>query len=117
MSRSPVVEAIAERHRAEDRRQQAEDMRKILSMPEGRRMLVAMMFQAGVYTHSQQTDNLAYMAGRRDLALELMRDAIEACPEMVLKARLERHETITARNAEIKQAIENANAQRKGNEP
>lgn len=115
MSRSPVVEAIAERHRAEDRRQQAEDMRKILSMPEGRRMLVAMMFQAGVYSHSQQTDNLAYTAGRRDLALEIMRDANDVCPESVLQARLERHETISRMNQEIKQAIENA--QRKDREP
>ena len=113
----PVIEAIETRHRAEDRRQQAEDVRKWLNTVEGRRMLVALMFQAGVYTHSHQTDNLAYVAGRRDLALELMRDANEACPELVLKARLERHETIAARNAEIKQAIENANAQRKGNEP
>ena len=113
----PVIDAIETRHRAEDRRQQTEDIRKWLATPEGRRILVALMFQAGVYTHSRQDDNLAYYAGRRDLALELMRDANEACPEMVLKARLERHETIVARNAEIKQAIENANAQRKGNEP
>lgn len=108
MSRNPVVEAIEERHRAEDRRQQAEDMRKIMDMPEGRRVLIAVIWQAGVYTHSQQTDNLAYTAGRRDLALELMRDANAACPDLVLQARFERHETISRRNQEIKQALENA---------
>lgn len=112
MNQSPAIKAIAERiearHRAQDRQTMSDDVRKVLSTKEGRRLLVAIMFQGGVYAHSKTTDNLAYMAGRRDAALEVMRDANDAASDLVLEARLERHQLILERNAEIRQAVSQA---------
>lgn len=100
------IKAAVTRHDEQDARQMDRDIKEVLGTSAGRRLLVSMMFKGGVYTHSRRDDNHVYLAGRRDAALEVMHYANLSAPEQVLKARSERHETISARNAELRN-IEN----------
>ena len=102
MSLNTAQRLAAQRHADQDNRQVAADIVEVLSTQAGRRLFFAMVMQGGVYTHSRVGDNCEYMAGRRDAALEAMQAANTHAPELVLKARHERHETISARNAELK---------------
>lgn len=63
---------------------------------------MAAVFQGGVYTHTHRGDDHVYLAGRRDAALELMTVANHHAPGHVLLARKERHDLISARNAELR---------------
>ena len=100
---SPSEQDLIDRHRDQDLRQVASDIQAVLSMPEGRRLFMAMVLQSGVYTHTRREDNLPYLAGRRDAALELMSDANDAAAELVLKARQERHDLISERNRQLRE--------------
>ena len=102
---SPAVRALVEQHHEDDRHAMAEDIRKVMSTKEGRRILIAIMFQGGVYAHSKTADNLAYVAGRRDAALEVMKDCNEVAADLVLQARLERHQLISERNKQVRELM------------
>ena len=114
---SPSVRALVEQHREDDRNTQADDIRKVMSTREGRRLLVAIMFQGGVYSHSQTNDNLAYVAGRRDAVLEVMKDCNEVAADLVLQARLERHQLISERNRQMRDLMNHEAQQQKDTKP
>lgn len=110
MKLNAAQQAAVERHKAEDARQLANDINAVLATPQGRRLFIAMIFQGGVYTHTRRGDDHTYLAGRRDACLELMSVANEFAAAQVLIARKERHDLISARNAELR------GLQQKGND-
>lgn len=107
MSNSREYDELVDRHRKQDRAQVASDIRVVLETEAGRRLLMAMLFSSGVYAHTKQGDSHDYLAGRKDAMLEIMRDCNDVCPDFVLKARIERHSVISARNAAVRQLLEN----------
>lgn len=102
MRSNPEFESARKRHADEDNRQLAHDVKEVLSTAAGRRLFMAAVFQGGVYTHTHRGDDHVYLAGRRDAALELMAVANHHAPGLVLLARKERHDLISARNAELR---------------
>ena len=115
--RSPAAISLEEKHREDDRRQLASDVRKMMEIPEGRRILIAIAFSGGIYAHTQKGDNLEYIAGRRDAALEVMASANQVASDLVLKARLERHTLIAERNREFASLLEHENQNTKETKP
>lgn len=105
-----IADAV-ERHKAEDARQLANDINAVLATPQGRRLFIAMIFQGGVYTHTRRGDDHTYLAGRRDACLELMSVANDFAAAQVLIARKERHDLISARNAELRGLTQKGNDQ------
>lgn len=101
MTDDKAIKAIMRRHRDKDALQLERDVKAVLSTPAGRRLFMAIAMQGGVYHHSRPDTDHVYTAGRRDAALELMAVANAHAPELVLKARQERHDLVSARNAEI----------------
>lgn len=103
MSRlTPAQERLDASFREEDRRQAERDLREILSAPCGRRFLMAIIMQTGVYAHSRKTDDVAYLAARRDVGIEILQDANSSAPDLVMQARAERNKLISERNAQMK---------------
>lgn len=105
-----IAEAV-ERHKAEDARQLANDINAVLNTAQGRRLFIAIVFQGGVYSHTRRGDDHTYLAGRRDACLELMNVANAAAADQVLLARKERHDLISARNAELRGLTQKGNDQ------
>lgn len=102
MKSNPEFDSARKRHADEDNRQLAHDVKEVLNTAAGRRIFMAAVFQGGVYTHTHRGDDHVYLAGKRDAALELMTVANIHAPGHVLLARKERHDLISARNAELR---------------
>ncbi len=90
--------------RDEDSDQIARDFAKIMAMPEGRRLLMWCLGKGGVFRFSRPDDNLNYVAGCRDLALEFMTNANRYAPEEAHLAQKERNDLINERNRRLAEA-------------
>lgn len=111
MRSNPEFDSARKRHADEDNRQLAHDVKEVLSTAAGRRLFMAIVFQGGVYSHTRRGDDHTYLAGRRDACLELMNVANAAAADQVLLARKERHDLISARNAELRGLTQKGNDQ------
>lgn len=99
---TPAQERLDQHFRDQDRRQAERDLRDILSTPQGRRWLILLIMQTGVYGHSKKGDDVAYLAARRDVDIEVLHDANDVAADLVLLARQERHALISQRNEDLK---------------
>lgn len=72
------------------REQQLEDLRQVMSTPNGRRFVWRFLSDANVF-RSCFTGNSTtfYLEGRRDVVLPYYQDIMQACPEMFWKAQQE----------------------------
>lgn len=102
MKLNPAQESMDRQFKAQDRRQEADDLRAILATPQGRRWFLRLIGQAGVYGHTERGDDFTYRAGRRDIGIEILHDANDVAADMVLLARTERHQLIANRNQAMK---------------
>ena len=102
MKLTPAQERLDQHFRDQDRQQAEKDLRDILSTPQGRRWLMLLIMQTGVYGHSKKGDDVVYLAARRDVGIEILYDANDAAADLVLLARQERHALISQRNADMK---------------
>ena len=90
-------------HRYADAKTMEADIKAVMETPEGRRLFLSIVFAGGVYTHSNRDDNVAYLTGRRDAALEVMAKVNMYAPELVLLARKERNDLIAGRNRQLEE--------------
>jgi hypothetical protein len=93
------------RYREEDKRQMRDDARKVLSTPEGRRLLMAVIGIGGVYAPvgpcGGSPVELAYATARRDAASDLLAFCNGASRENVQLAAEERTQLTIKREHEI----------------
>lgn len=100
---------ITRRHHEDDKRQLREDARRILSTPEGRRIIVAVFGIGGLYAETGSCGGspveIAYKAGGRDKVAQLLTFCNSVARDNVLLAMRERSELSTKREQEIEQAL------------
>ena len=66
------------------RSQELEDIRKILSMPEGLRFFKRMMEDGRIFTTTFTGNSQTFfLEGHRNLALKYFSDIVESCPDKV----------------------------------
>lgn len=93
------------RFREDDKRTLRDDVRRVLSTPEGRRVLMAIIGLGGVYAptglRGGSAVDLAYDTGRRDAAAELLsacngtaRELVQLAAEERTKLQLQRERSI-----------------------
>jgi len=82
--------------RSRDRRQQLDDIKRLLKMPEGKR-LFRRLFELGHMFQTTYTGNSQgmFLEGHRNFALTLFQDVVEAAPERLqeLIVKPEKEET------------------------
>ena len=73
----------ANARRKKKRDKEISDLRKVLGMVEGRRLIWKLMSEAGVFRSSfDQSDmSMAFNEGRRDMGLMLMDDILKVAPQ------------------------------------
>lgn len=75
--------------------QRTADLRAVWSLPEGRRVLWAILTRAGVHRISYHpgsptaSTDAAFFEGSRNVGLSIEADALKACPEMYFLAHQE----------------------------
>lgn len=103
--------SILKRFQDADERQMREDVRKIMASPEGRRVFMAACYHGGIFRYSTRDDNHAYMAGKRDAALELFKTVKAFCPVEATNAQIERDRLVVERDRELNEATKNEHEQ------
>lgn len=99
-----AVAATQAKHRDEDDRQLADDVRAVMATEPGQRLFAAMLHKGGVYRFSKPDDNLAYHAGRRDAVLEVMTAVNRYSPAMAALAVKQRNAQVAERVAALEEA-------------
>lgn len=84
-----------------------DDMRKVLDLPEGRRLVWHVLSLCGVMSASMRTNpyDTAYREGQRSVGLEFMGDIMENQPEMYDRMRREHASNAKADEAELSHKI------------
>jgi len=84
----------AEKKEAVGRERELEDLRFVLSHPQGRRVLGKYLDISGVNrsTFSENTNIMLFKEGERNFGLRLMADAVEASQELYFKMLIETKE-------------------------
>lgn len=100
------AQTVRERHAAQDAAQFARDVADVMALPAGRRLLMQIMQRGGIYRMRGENDDLAYVAGRRDAALQLVASVNRHADGQALLAMQEATELATRRESEIRNAEE-----------
>ncbi len=98
--------------RDEDDAAFAADIAAVMATAAGRRLFSASLAKGGVYRFSRPDDNLAYHAGRRDAALEMLQAVNRHALKHAEQAQSERNALMSERNRRLADA---ANEDRKSN--
>lgn len=113
---SDTVRDILERQAACRRDQMDADIAAVLETPAGRRVLIGMLAKGGVWTRTGCADGdalrLAYAAGRRDAAADVLAVCNRTAAGRVAQAMGENNERVARWNAEIDAAKQNEGARR-----
>lgn len=109
MNVNSKIKAVVAKHRTSDEHQLYQDIQSVMAAPAGRRLFMAIVMQGGVYTRTERSDNLDYISGRRDAALDVMHAVNRCAAEQILIARRERQELISSRNSEIRNIMNKEN--------
>lgn len=88
-------------HKQEDEARLAHDIATVLKIREGRSFLMFILGKGGVFRFSRQDDNLNYVAGRRDLALEIFQAANKFAAKATSDAQAERNAILEDRLAKL----------------
>ncbi len=98
------VQQVQRKHAELDALQLAQDVAEIMALPAGRRVFMRLIVDGGVYRQSAPGEDRAYVAGRRDAALEVMRAVnLHSC-QAALVALQEHNEKMERRNRELQAA-------------
>ena len=87
----------------EDARQISEDIKAVMQTAPGRRLFMTILFAGGIYSHTQHDDDVKYLAGRRDAALEILKAVSKNVSAFELLARKERADLVAERNRYLKE--------------
>lgn len=95
----------ARKQAEQDAAQFSADIQAVMNTPAGRRLFMRLLYEGGVYSRSTPTDDRAYVAGRRDAALEVMNAVNQHAVGQSLSALQEHNALVERRNAERLAAI------------
>ncbi len=85
--------AIAERADRARLEQQRGDIKKILSMPEGRRLFWKYLSECGIYKSSMTGNNHTFFnEGKREIGLKLLNDMMDVLPDAFIMMQKEEAE-------------------------
>lgn len=97
-------EDIALRHQKEDSEAIAKAVKEVLSSEAGRFLVAHLVSEGGVFRFTQPSDNLAYQAGHRDMALKIQYLCCCHAPEEYYRANQERTKLLNHRRQQLANA-------------